>query len=70
MGTCIYQMVGVCSMDPTLTPFVVTVENNNRDNNAVPFTKVVTLEVYNMTMSLSQDYPRKIQVNLLMWWGD
>uniref|UniRef100_H9GN41 VWFD domain-containing protein n=1 Tax=Anolis carolinensis TaxID=28377 RepID=H9GN41_ANOCA len=63
MGTCIYQMAGLCSEDPTLTPFLVSVENNNRGNKAVSFTKVVTLEVYNMTISLSQDYPNKIQVN-------
>ncbi|XP_060639780.2 IgGFc-binding protein-like [Anolis sagrei] len=63
MGTCIYQMVGLCSKDPTLTPFLVSVENNNRGNKAVSFTKLVTLEVYNMTISLSQEYPNKIQVN-------
>ncbi|KAF7242404.1 IgGFc-binding protein, partial [Varanus komodoensis] len=62
-GTCIYQMAAVCSNDPTLTPFLVTVENNNRGNKAVSFTKVVTLEVYNMTISLSQAHPRKIQVD-------
>nr|XP_028596464.1 IgGFc-binding protein-like [Podarcis muralis] len=63
MGTCIYQMAGVCSKDPTLTPFLVTVENNNRGSKAVSFTKVVTLEVYNMTISLSQEHPQKIKVN-------
>ncbi|KAL8220198.1 UNVERIFIED_CONTAM: hypothetical protein K2H54_040423 [Gekko kuhli] len=62
-GSCVYQMAAVCSQDPTLTPFLVTVENNHRGNKAVSFTKVVTLEVYNMTISLSQDHPRKIQVN-------
>ncbi|XP_061452966.1 IgGFc-binding protein-like [Rhineura floridana] len=62
-GTCIYQMAAVCSKDPTLTPFLVTVENNNRGNKAVSFTKVVTLEVYSMIISLSQEHPRKIKVN-------
>ncbi|XP_053123550.1 IgGFc-binding protein-like [Hemicordylus capensis] len=62
-GTCVYQMAAVCSKDPTLTPFLVTVENNNRGSKKVSFTKVVTLEVYNMTIRLSQEYPRKIQVN-------
>lgn len=64
-GSCVYQMAAVCSQDPTLTPFLVTVENNHRGNKAVSFTKVVTLEVYNVTISLSQDHPRKIQVQLL-----
>ncbi|XP_077193127.1 IgGFc-binding protein-like [Paroedura picta] len=63
MGTCIYQMAAVCSKDPALTPFLVTVQNNNRGSKAVSYTKVVTLEVYNMSISLSQEYPRKIQVN-------
>ncbi|KAJ7304150.1 hypothetical protein JRQ81_011679 [Phrynocephalus forsythii] len=62
-GTCVYQMAGLCSEDPTLTSFLVTVENNNRGSKAVSFTKTVTLEVYNMTISLSQTHPRKIQVN-------
>ncbi|TFJ96016.1 SPFH/Band 7/PHB domain protein [Platysternon megacephalum] len=63
MGTCIYQFAALCSEDPTLTPFNVKVENNNRGSKAVSFTKTVTLEVYNMTISLSQEHPRKIQVN-------
>ncbi|ETE56068.1 hypothetical protein L345_18222, partial [Ophiophagus hannah] len=61
-GSCIYQMAGICSKDSGLTPFSVVVENNNRGNKVVSFTKVVTLEVYNMTLSLSQEHPRKIQV--------
>ncbi|XP_026549084.1 IgGFc-binding protein-like, partial [Notechis scutatus] len=63
MGTCIYQMAGLCSMDPSLTPFLVTVENNHRGNKAVSYTKVVTLEIYNFTISMSQEFPQKIQVN-------
>ncbi|XP_067399057.1 IgGFc-binding protein-like [Emydura macquarii macquarii] len=63
MGNCIYQFAALCSKDPTLTPFNVKVENNNRGSMAVSFTKVVTLEVYNVTISLSQDHPRKIQVD-------
>ncbi|EMP39765.1 IgGFc-binding protein [Chelonia mydas] len=61
MGTCIYQFAALCSEDPTLTPFNVKVENNNRGSKAVSFTKRVTLEVYNVTISLSQEHPRKIQ---------
>ncbi|KAM7138221.1 IgGFc-binding protein-like isoform 5-T5 [Macrochelys suwanniensis] len=63
MGTCIYQFVALCSEDPTLTPFNVKVENNNRGSKAVSFTKTVTLEVYNVSITLSQEYRRKIQVN-------
>ncbi|XP_059575337.1 IgGFc-binding protein [Alligator mississippiensis] len=63
MGSCIYQLAGTCSPNPKLVPFTVKVENNNRGNNLVSFTKVVTLEVYNLTISLSQEYPQKIQVD-------
>ncbi|KAF7242406.1 IgGFc-binding protein [Varanus komodoensis] len=63
MGTCIYQLAGTCSDNPNLTPFSVMVENNHRGSKVVSYTKVVTLEVYNMTISLSQEYPNKIQVN-------
>uniref|UniRef100_A0A8C0IRT1 VWFD domain-containing protein n=1 Tax=Chelonoidis abingdonii TaxID=106734 RepID=A0A8C0IRT1_CHEAB len=62
-GTCIFQFAALCSEDPTLTPFNVKVETNNRGSKAVSFTKTVTLEVYNVTISMSQDHPRKMQVD-------
>lgn len=65
MGSCVYQLVGVCSKNPALTPFLVTVENDIRGNKAVSFTKAVTLEVYNMTISLSKSAPRRIEVRWL-----
>uniref|UniRef100_H9GN33 VWFD domain-containing protein n=1 Tax=Anolis carolinensis TaxID=28377 RepID=H9GN33_ANOCA len=63
MGTCVYQLAGYCADDQTLTPFTVDVENNNRGNKRVSYTKVVTLKTYNVTIVLSQEHPRKIQVN-------
>uniref|UniRef100_A0A670JHY8 Fc fragment of IgG binding protein n=1 Tax=Podarcis muralis TaxID=64176 RepID=A0A670JHY8_PODMU len=64
MGTCIYQLAGLSSNDPTLKPFTVSVENNHRSSNTeVSYTKVVTLKVYNATIMLSQEYPQRIQVN-------
>uniref|UniRef100_A0A8C5IVV4 VWFD domain-containing protein n=1 Tax=Junco hyemalis TaxID=40217 RepID=A0A8C5IVV4_JUNHY len=65
MGTCVYLLAGLCSTDPTLIPFAVTVENNHRGSHLVSFTKVVTMEVYNMTLSLSQEHPQKINGVLL-----
>ncbi|KAH0631330.1 hypothetical protein JD844_005618, partial [Phrynosoma platyrhinos] len=63
MGTCVYQLAKYCSDDQTLMPFTINVENNNRGNKRVSYTKVVTLKVYNVTIVLSQEHPRKIQVN-------
>ncbi|KAM6188764.1 IgGFc-binding protein [Sarcoramphus papa] len=63
MGTCVYQLAALCSDDPSLVPFAVTVENNNRGNRVVSYTKEVTLKVYNMTLSLSQAHPQKVKVN-------
>ncbi|XP_009463262.1 PREDICTED: IgGFc-binding protein [Nipponia nippon] len=63
MGTCVYQLAALCSEDPTLVPFTVTVENNQRGNRVVSYTKEVTLKVYNMTLSLSQEHPQKLRVN-------
>ncbi|XP_044847393.1 IgGFc-binding protein-like [Mauremys mutica] len=63
MGTCIYQLAGVCSEDPTLTPFNIKVENNNHGSKAVSYTKAVTLEVYGRNITVSQQYPRKIKVD-------
>ncbi|XP_075763600.1 IgGFc-binding protein-like [Pelodiscus sinensis] len=61
-GTCIYQLVGVCSKDPTLTPFNVTIQNN-RGSRAVSFTREVTLELYGRTITISQQHPQRIQVD-------
>ncbi|XP_069057919.1 IgGFc-binding protein-like [Pleurodeles waltl] len=66
MGTCVYQLVGLISNDPSLTGFTVTVENDNRGSKAVSFTKVVTLEVYGITITLSKDFPRQILVDSLI----
>ncbi|KAE8594554.1 hypothetical protein XENTR_v10019689 [Xenopus tropicalis] len=63
MGTCIYQMAGVVSNDSTLTSFTVNVQNDNRGNKAVSFTKDVLFEVYNYTITMSKDFPKKIKVN-------
>ncbi|NXW11539.1 FCGBP protein, partial [Fregetta grallaria] len=62
-GTCIYQFAALCTQDPKLVPFTVKVENNNRGNKAVSFTKTVTLEVYGNIISMSQEHPRKVKVN-------
>ncbi|KAE8594561.1 hypothetical protein XENTR_v10019693 [Xenopus tropicalis] len=63
MGTCVYQMAKVTSADSSLTPFSVTVQNNNRGKKSVSYTKVVTFEVYGQRIVVDKDRPRVIQVN-------
>ncbi|XP_078509951.1 IgGFc-binding protein-like [Lissotriton helveticus] len=63
MGTCVYQLVGLVSTDPSFTAFTVTVQNDNRGSKTVSYTKVVTLEAYGLTITLSRDFPFKALVN-------
>lgn len=68
MGTCIYQLVGVTSTSPSINRFNVTVQNNNRGGDkAVSYTKVVTLQVYDILLTLSMDFPRRILVRTEMF---
>ncbi|XP_043936388.1 IgGFc-binding protein-like [Protopterus annectens] len=62
-GTCIYLFIGVSSKDPTLTPFEVKVQNDNRGNKVVSFSKTVFINVYNTTITISKEYPYQILVN-------
>uniref|UniRef100_A0A8C3SMJ9 Fc fragment of IgG binding protein n=1 Tax=Chelydra serpentina TaxID=8475 RepID=A0A8C3SMJ9_CHESE len=61
-GTCIYRLAGLCSKDPTLTPFNVTIRKNG-SSRALSFAEVVTVEVYGRTIAVSQQHPRRIQVD-------
>ncbi|CAN2388181.1 binding of sperm to zona pellucida, partial [Pristimantis euphronides] len=64
MGTCIYQLVGVLATNLQIPYFNVTVQNYNRGGNkAVSYAKVVTVQVYNIVLTLSREYPRRIFVN-------
>uniref|UniRef100_A0A3B3ZMR6 VWFD domain-containing protein n=1 Tax=Periophthalmus magnuspinnatus TaxID=409849 RepID=A0A3B3ZMR6_9GOBI len=64
-GTCVYQLVALCSDQPGLVPFKVTVQNEHRGNNkAVSFTKTVALTIYGNTLTISREYPNKILVSL------
>ncbi|KAM9299513.1 IgGFc-binding protein-like [Gastrophryne carolinensis] len=63
MGTCIYQLTGLCSSDPYLTPFQVNIQNERRGSKDVSYTKSLTMEVYNHTITLTRDYPQRVLVD-------
>ncbi|XP_078392309.1 IgGFc-binding protein-like, partial [Cetorhinus maximus] len=60
MGTCIYRLSGLCSETSDLTPFEVLVQNSHRGS------KVVTVQVYGVTIVLSVTQPRRIMVDGLL----
>ncbi|XP_069804822.1 IgGFc-binding protein-like [Dendropsophus ebraccatus] len=63
MGTCIYQLVGFTSTNSSLTPFKANVWNEHLGNKGVSLTKAAILEVYNTTITMSKDQPRRIKVD-------
>ncbi|KAM4652254.1 LOW QUALITY PROTEIN: IgGFc-binding protein-like [Discoglossus pictus] len=63
LGTCIYQLAKVASSDSNLTPFTVSVQNDNRNGKTMSYTREVTVQVYNLIITMSKDYPQKIKVN-------
>uniref|UniRef100_A0A665VU45 Fc fragment of IgG binding protein n=1 Tax=Echeneis naucrates TaxID=173247 RepID=A0A665VU45_ECHNA len=62
-GTCVYQLVGLCSQKPGLEPFKVTVQNNHRGSKAVSYTRTVTISIYGITLTISREYPYMVMVS-------
>ncbi|XP_045081914.1 LOW QUALITY PROTEIN: IgGFc-binding protein-like [Coregonus clupeaformis] len=62
-GNCIYKLAGVCSKEPDLESFEVTLENNNRGSTRVSYAKVVTVVVLGSSYTITGDYHGKVLVN-------
>ncbi|XP_075321405.1 IgGFc-binding protein-like [Odontesthes bonariensis] len=62
-GTCVYQLVGLCSKQAGLVPFNVTVQNDHRGSKAVSYTRTVTFSIYGATLIISREYPYKVLLN-------
>ncbi|XP_056237739.1 IgGFc-binding protein [Seriola aureovittata] len=62
-GTCVYQLVGLCSQQPGLVPFKVTVQNDHRGSKAVSYTRTVTFSIYGITLTISRQYPYMVLFN-------
>ena len=67
-GTCTYYLSKLVNTeDPTLKPFEVQVQNENRGRNkAVAYTKTVLIKVYGHTIVLSSDNPGRVLVSSIM----
>uniref|UniRef100_A0A3B4ULI5 VWFD domain-containing protein n=1 Tax=Seriola dumerili TaxID=41447 RepID=A0A3B4ULI5_SERDU len=63
-GTCVYQLVGLCSQQPGLVPFKVTVQNDHRGSKAVSYTRTVTFSIYGITLTISREYPYMVLVSM------
>uniref|UniRef100_A0A667ZSL4 Fc gamma binding protein n=1 Tax=Myripristis murdjan TaxID=586833 RepID=A0A667ZSL4_9TELE len=70
-GTCVYQLVALCSKQPGLVPFKVTVENDHRGSKAVSYTKTVTVTIYGVSLTITRKHPYKVLVSINMdeWVG-
>uniref|UniRef100_A0A6I8NET5 VWFD domain-containing protein n=1 Tax=Ornithorhynchus anatinus TaxID=9258 RepID=A0A6I8NET5_ORNAN len=62
-GGCDYLLSGLCRPRPGLEPFQVVVANRHRASRAVTYTRTATLHVYNHSFALSQEFPRRMQVD-------
>ncbi|XP_003505295.2 IgGFc-binding protein-like isoform X1 [Cricetulus griseus] len=63
-GTCEYLLSAPCQEPPTGTEyFKVTVTNEHRGSQAISYTRLITLHIYGLSLTLSAQWPRRLQVN-------
>uniref|UniRef100_A0A3Q3M7C1 VWFD domain-containing protein n=1 Tax=Mastacembelus armatus TaxID=205130 RepID=A0A3Q3M7C1_9TELE len=55
-GTCVYQLVALCSKNKELVPFEVLVQNDHRGSKVVSYTKLVEIKVYSLSIVITKTY--------------
>lgn len=63
-GTCVYQLVALCSKNPELEQFEVLVQNDHRGSKAVSFTKLVEIKVHSLSIIITKTHKGKIMVRI------
>lgn len=61
-GTCVYQLVALCSKNPELVPFEVLVQNDHRGSRVVSYTKLVEIKIYSLSIVITRTHKGMILV--------
>ena len=61
-GTCVYQLVALCSKNPELVPFEVLVQNDRRGSRVVSYTKLVEIKIYSLSIVITRTHKGLILV--------
>lgn len=65
MGTCTYVIAKNCVADDKLPGFEVLAENENRGNRSVSYVGVVTVKVYDTTITIVRSERGRVRVRIL-----
>lgn len=65
-GTCVYQLVALCSKNPELVPFEVLVQNDYRGSKVVSYTKLVEIKVYSLSIVVTKTHKGLIMVRTML----
>lgn len=66
-GTCVYQLVGLCSKNPELVPFEVLVQNDHRGSKVVSYTKLVEVKVYSLSIIITRTHKGQVLVSMCLF---
>lgn len=61
-GTCVYQLAGVCSQDPSLQHFDVFVQNDASSNVAKSGAQLVEVKVYGVSIVITRRHKNVVLV--------